>query len=306
MRISPVRLAMLAAAASLLGAAGCQTCEQLPSPTVEQVVADVNRNNELMPWFKARIESITLTVKDEAGLSWRIPADLYGYLLYTQPNMFVLRADKGGLTTVLEMGSNRKIFWMWAMGANRGWVGRQVDWPADEPSPLLIHPGQLVQLLGIDAIDRDLTRMPLVALRTNDCERAYVLEFVDLQRDHASLIRETWIDADSRLPRRVRLFDRNGRAALESDLAEWRRTTGSAGWFPHQITIRWLSQTTRGGDEDMTVRPGTTLRLDFSDVEVKEKFSNPAIYEPHPPADVPLQPLQRTTEPRMLATGEDR
>ncbi|MCG3179363.1 MAG: hypothetical protein BIFFINMI_01698 [Phycisphaerae bacterium] len=290
---SPVRSAAwaLVAAVATVALGGCPAAGPLPPPmTLPQLAAELDSNNDLLPWLRASSDSITITAADEHGLP--ISTQLGGVMIYSQPHCFYMDVKEAG-EVLAGAGANDELYWFWSRAGGRGvcWAGRRAHgvWAGSLEVP--INPTQLTVLLGIDSFGGKLTRLPLPVLRSADAQRCYVIESIDLGQDHAVLLSELWYDRDTHRPVRVRLFDSQGRPSLESTLSDWRLATGSAGWFPCDVTIRWLD---REGQKPSGkgLRP-VKLRLRFRTVEVDPKFgpsASPRVFDfqARRPPDLPL------------------
>ncbi len=315
-----------AGAAALLLLSGCPAPVQPlpPAITIEQVVQQVNRNNALLPWFKARVGSMQVTLYDEGG--WPHKFDLFGHMIYAQPNHLYMDAFIAG-EKAMGLGGNDEQYWLWIRPVyGRCWVGSDSGREPTGAGRMLINPRQLVRLLGVDAIPAELARTPLAVLRTSSpADRANIIQFIDLPRRRSGagdpdarssaapvLVRELWVDRDSNRPIKVVLFDRFGQPVIESALSDWRMVTrGSAGWFPFQVDIRSIRR--KATEYGRPPRPGvieTTagrMRLTFVEVEVDERFDPDhagPLYEFQYPPDLTLEPVDGRSDAPMEAPGE--
>lgn len=303
------RIAILLGASLLL--AGCPArIAPLPAPmTLDQVVAKVNENNTKLPAFKARIKTVRGEIVTESGRRQNLDIlGLFGYLIYAQPTH--LRMDLSKATTsVMGLGSNDEVYWMWGIAPYIGkcWVGTYENWnPAAGDGVIPIHPRQLAQLLGVDVVNaRGGDAWPMLRV-SEPVDRANILQFVAPAGGRMTLLREVWVGRDDNRPRRVRLFDTNGQAVIESTLRDWQKVKNGDVLFPHDVEIRSVTfKAVKGG---FVPAPASRLRLLFAAVTVDQTFSpaNRRLYQFRCPGDlirVPLDPAA-TTRAELAPNGD--
>ncbi|MDD4888862.1 MAG: hypothetical protein PHU85_02945 [Phycisphaerae bacterium] len=278
--------------------AGCPaTVKPLPAPmTLDQVVAKVNANNEKLPYFKATIRTVRGEIVSDNGKRQGLDLlGLYGYLIYAQPAHLRLDLSKA-TTSVMGMGSNDQLYWMWGIAPYVGkcWLGSYEKWnPAVGNGVIPIHPRQLAQLLGLDAISTDFSHRPWPALRVSEpADRANILQFMAPVDDHVALMHELWVDRDTNLPRRVRVFNGHGQVVIESALRDWRKTKNGEAMFPHDVEVQ--SVTFKQTKTGLVPAPASRLRMTFGGADVSDRFDpakHPLVYAFRRPPEVLLVPL---------------
>ena len=300
--------------AALIGVAICATVllagcpPQAPSQTLpppmsfDQVVGKVNENNDHLLWLKGSISDWGGELVEPDGTRTSLGLlGLRGHIWYAQPNHLFIDVIKGE-QTVMELGSNERFYWLWVQPPGRHgkcWVGSYERWNASAGKGLIpIHPQQLAQLLGIDAIPADSymqARPVWPILRVSDpADRSYVVEFMTTGDGRMILQRELWLDRDTNRPRRVRLFDGGGQVVFDSTPSDWQPvTSGSKALVPRSVDIQSIVvkpvTNDKGELTGVVQENGTRMRLTFAGVTVDDKFSvakRAAMYQFHCPPDI--------------------
>jgi hypothetical protein len=117
-----------------------------PSPTLEQIIAVVNRNNSQIQSFSTNHASIS-------GPDF--PA-LRASVAFQRPGRFRLRAETGLTGAELDVGSNDELFWIW-MRRNQPpavYYCRHDQFAASQaPQMMPFEPAWLIEALGVAEID---------------------------------------------------------------------------------------------------------------------------------------------------------
>jgi hypothetical protein len=164
-------LLLLVAGALAIGGAGCQFMRQYtqqplprvlpPSPTLEQVVAVVNRNN-------SQIQSVTA---NRASISVTGYPSLTASMAFLRPRQFRLRANSlAGIE--VDLGSNNELFWFWVKRSQPPaiYYCRHDQFDASRARQMMpFEPQWLIEALGVmefdPALPHQLTSLPNDRLR---------------------------------------------------------------------------------------------------------------------------------------------
>ena len=215
----------LVVAGLLLGCGCCQTSVQQRKPyygltePMDAVVQNVNANNDRIPTLWANL-NYSATVNDNGTMRSVSGGD--GVLLYSRADQFRLVAKKEFVGTVFDLGTNGKEYWLEVVpGTNRMWWGRYEDLVHTQlgKSPIPIRPDLVLEVLGVSVINTDFNVPPVPTMRFNNDEDAYMFVFNVHAPDRWLALKEVWFDRQSHRPRRVILYDANGRAVLRADLS---------------------------------------------------------------------------------------
>ncbi len=128
-----------------------------PSPTLEQIIDVVNRNNSQIQSFSTNQASIS---------GWGFPT-LRADIAFQRPQRFRLRAETGLTGTELDLGSNDDLFWFWRRREQPPAVyfcrhDQFAFSPARQTLPF--EPGWLIEALGVAEFDPALPHQPPVPL----------------------------------------------------------------------------------------------------------------------------------------------
>ena len=190
-----------------------------PTESMAAVVAAVNGNNEKIPTLWANL-NYSATVNDHGTVHSVSGGD--GILLYSRPANFRLVAKKEFVGTVFDLGTNGREYWLEVVpGTNRMWWGRYSDLVHTDigKSPIPIRPDLVLEVLGVGLINTDFNVPPVPTMRFNNEHDAYIFVFNVHAPDRWIALKEVWYDRVTHRPRRVVLYDANGRAVLRADLS---------------------------------------------------------------------------------------
>lgn len=194
-----------------------------PTGTMAAVVAAINSNNQKIPTLWATL-NYSATIHDKSGGKDQVHSVSSddGVLLYRGPSDFRLVGKKEFVGTVFDIGSNDRQFWLEVVpGTNRMWWGRYADLASlpSEQLPIPIRPDLVMAVLGVGIISNNFLEPPVPTMRYNGSADAYVFVFNVSSSDRWLAQREIWYDRASLRPRKVILYDSNGRPVLKADLS---------------------------------------------------------------------------------------
>lgn len=225
-----------------------------PTLTMGEVVSRVNANAQAIPTLWAR-HYFAGRVVDEKGHAEFLNAE--GILLVYKPGKMRLVARKVE-TTIFDLGTDGERFWMIVPErADTMWWGwnRNIGRPCAKAIPL--QPESLLQVLGIGEFDTDFTRPPVPVMRFSAADDAYVFVWNQPYRQRWAAVKEVWYDRQTLRPRRVIVYDENGRAVLEATLERHERVEVEGkdrGQWPWVATLYNLSFPESGSKITLTLR----------------------------------------------------
>jgi hypothetical protein len=187
--------------------------------TLAQLASTINANNQRIPSLWSTL-NYSATIIDN-GVSHSVSSD-DGVLLYQRPSMFRLVGKKEFVGTVFDIGSNGTEYWLDVVpGTNTLWWGKYADLARFSTSrlPIPIRPDLVMEVLGVSTIDMNFNALPVPTLRYDNVADAYVLVFNIKAPDRWLAEKEVWYDRQTLRPRRVILYDPNGRPVLKAELS---------------------------------------------------------------------------------------
>lgn len=274
----------LAAIASLL-AAGCAkppaatANKPYPGPTdrLDVVLAKINANN-------GRIATVNGAGRFDA---WIVDNGRERYVngsiavLHTKPNLLRMRAEKPSIPlpiSIFDLGANDDIYWFNVPEADTLWYGKVAS-AAARTSGLPISPTLIGDVLGVGTLNVDLLAQPVPTMRFNPDYDAYMLTWSQPIGDRWVTLREVWYDRRTFEPRRIWLFDHDGRVALKAKLGEFAPLDGDDANAPRTARLYDLMFPETGSrlvlklDDVRAQRNGTPNRLTYR--FVPEKVGTP-------------------------------
>ena len=228
--LSPFAVALLwLAALTPLFLAGCCNCarqsaavaDRLNPPNLlpmDRVAASINANNQKIPTLWSRL-NYSVSIIDN-GKTHSVSSD-DGVLLYSRPASFRLVGKKEIVGTVFDIGSNDQLYWLEVVpGTHRMWWGTYADLARLRPGqlPIPIRPDLVMEVLGVGMINTDFNALPVPTMRYDSAADAYVFVFNVKAPDRWLAQKEVWYDRRSLRPRRVVLYDADGRPVLTARL----------------------------------------------------------------------------------------
>lgn len=195
-----------------------------PTDPLIKVVQDINQNNSNLKTIWSTHYYEANVIDPETGKKNFVNGN--GAMLYRAPMGFRLVGKKDLVGDVFEVGSTDEHYWLKLVPeADRMWFGehRHSGKPCVRKIP--IQPNLVLDVLGIGVIGTDFTQMPTPVMRYNPDADVYMLVWVSTvggagagpQRLAAQ--REVWYDRQTKLPKLVILFDRDGRPVLRANLS---------------------------------------------------------------------------------------
>ena len=200
-----------------------------------QVINAINANNQKISTLWATL-NYSATIVDH-GKAHSVSSD-DGVLLYNAPTDFRLVGKKEFVGTVFDVGSNDRLFWLEVVpGTNQMWWGTYADLVQvnTESLPIPIRPDLVMEVLGVGVINTDFNALPVPTMRYDNAADAYILIFNLKAPDRWVAEKEVWYDRASLRPRKVILYDVNGRPVLRASLSQVRKVqmvdeSNSANW----------------------------------------------------------------------------
>jgi hypothetical protein len=188
-----------------------------PTEPMYDVVKAINQNNNKLPTLWASIGKMEISLVDDKGK--RHDETLDGALLYRSPRD-VKVVGHNVLGNLLEIGSNRDVYWLIARkpGPDAAWWGRYkyLDDPRAKPIP--VSPALVLEVLGVSTINEDFNALPVPVMRFNNDSDAYMFIWNGKMVDRWKANKEVWYDRATKRPIKVFLFDDNGRIVLSARL----------------------------------------------------------------------------------------
>lgn len=186
-----------------------------PTDRLDVVLARINANNSKISTLNAggRFQAWIGTEDGERYVNGRIK------LIHTKPDKVRLIAERPE-QTVFDVGTDGDQFWFHSPIAGQlfyGHVGR-----ARQDARLPISPTLLVDVLGVATLETDLLAQPTPMMRFNPDYDAYMITWARPMVDRWVVQREVWYDRATLEPRRVWLFDGDGRVVLRAILSDFR------------------------------------------------------------------------------------
>jgi hypothetical protein len=193
------------------------------------VVNAINANNQKIPMLWATL-NYSATINDR-GQVHSVSSD-DGVLMYRRPDGFRLVGKKEFVGTVFDIGSNARDYWLEVVpGTNRLWFGTYADLARlkSEQLPIPIRPDLVTEVLAVGTIDTDFNALPVPTMRYDNAADAYVFVFNIKAPDRWLAQKEIWYDRATLRPRRVLLYDADGRPVLRAALSMDKRVEVGGG-----------------------------------------------------------------------------
>lgn len=100
------------------------------------------------------------------------------------------------------------------------WFGTNMG-PAETDKDVPISPQLLADVLGVATMNLDLLAQPIPTVRFNPDYDCYMLTWHQPLKDRWVTLREVWYDRSSFEPRRIWLFDRDGKVVVRAKLSQF-------------------------------------------------------------------------------------
>jgi hypothetical protein len=185
--------------------------------TMDQLVSDINSNVELLPtlWAKGDFDASIVDQGHRTNVSGT------AYLMHARPQQMLFIGKADVLGEVFRMGSGPDKYWVTVKGdTDTCWWGTYANLDRVDERAIPVRPDLVEAVLGLDALDTDLTHEPCPVMRFNNDQRAYMIVWNVKGPDRWLAQKEIWYDLVTKLPRLVNLFDANGRIVLSAYLGE--------------------------------------------------------------------------------------
>jgi hypothetical protein len=187
--------------------------------SMAEVAAAINANNGALPTLWAR-HYFEATIVDERKKSHFVNGD--GVLLYKAPRGMRLVGTKAAAGTVFEIGSTDDRYWLTLVPErNTMWWGSYANLgkPCVDLRNIPVRPDLVLEVLGVGTVNTNFLEPPAPTMRFNNDARAYMFVWNVPLPDRWAAQKEIWYDLETKLPRRVFLFDENGRVVLRAKLS---------------------------------------------------------------------------------------
>lgn len=219
----PLRLSATGLLLALAIVAGCAP-KAPPAPQgyygqtlpMAELIQQINQNNLAIPTLYAR-HYTEANIIDNKGKSRFVNTG--GDVFVRKPRELLMRGKKDPFGNVFEIGSTAERYWMtvYVDDPTRWWgYYRNVGKPCVQDMPL--RPDAIGEVLGVGNINTNYLEAPLPTLRFNNDLDVYMLTWHAQLTDRWYTEKEIWYDRKTLLPRKVLLFDQNGRVILRANL----------------------------------------------------------------------------------------
>lgn len=186
---------------------------------MESVVSAINGNNARIPSLWAAL-SYSAAINDHGHV--HSASSDSGTLLYMRPSQFRLVGNKEFVGRIFDIGTNATEFWLEVVpGTNTMWYGVYADLARVDPNqlPIPIRPDLVMEVLGVGTINPNFNALPAPTMRYNNADDAYIFVFNVKAPDRWLVQKEIWYDRRTLRPRRVILYDSDGRPVLQAALS---------------------------------------------------------------------------------------
>jgi len=191
-----------------------------PTLGLEDVVSKINQNNEKIYtlWAHEHFQGTFVDRQQDKSQ----PLSGFGALLYTAPNQMKLTVQNE-FTSLFEMGSDGKHFWLWDKQHQVFWWGDFAAMGNIDSSQMPVRPDLVMEILGVRPLDPFLLQTPAPTMRFNNYADAYMIDWQQPAGDHWEVAKEIWYDRQTLLPQKVLLFDALGHVVVWAKLSNYSR-----------------------------------------------------------------------------------
>src|SRR5688500_10482539 len=145
-----------------------------------------------------------------------------GTIMYRSPQELLFKASAPGVD-LFEVGCNPNEYWLSIPyeRVDTMWWGRFKHLGKECAKPIPIRPDLILEVLGVFQINPDFTQSPIPTMRFVNESDAYVMTWIRRAdgNDRFIAVKEVWYDRRTKRPRRVLLYDENGRVLLRANLS---------------------------------------------------------------------------------------
>jgi hypothetical protein len=187
-----------------------------PTEPIQEVVAGINQNNRKLNTLWARGD-FSGAIPDEKKRIHHVDGDLI--LQYRKPQDLRLVANKFGVGTIIDLGSNDRNYWCIVKPeVDTMWVGDYTKPVAASRQDIPIRPDLILEVLGIGEINQNLLAQPMPVMKFDGERDVYAVTWNVRLPDRLAAEKEVWYDRRTKLPVRVMLYDELGRTVLRAVL----------------------------------------------------------------------------------------
>jgi hypothetical protein len=254
-----------------------------PTQTMAEVVAAINENNRKLPtlWMRHNLRAVIIDPEKRGDRGTKVSGD--GHIMYRSPQELLFKASAPGVN-LFEVGCNPNEYWL-AIPYERidaMWWGRfkHLGKPCAKPIP--IRPDLILEVLGVFQINPDFTQPPVPTMRFVNEADAYVLTWIKRSQedDRFVAVKEVWYDRRTKQPRRVLLYDENGRVLLRAELSNFDRVdiedVPREQW-PQVATTYALVFPDTGTTMDIEIESAMLRRKNFPNDATFRRPTNPGV-----------------------------
>jgi hypothetical protein len=234
-----------------------------PTEPMADVVDQINRNNAALPTLRAT-GNFEANVVDQ-GKKRFVNGDVT--VLYRRPAEVRLVGKKDIAGQIFDAASNGDQYWLIVKGeVDTMWHGAVANLNRVDPKEIPIRPDLLVEVLGLDEVNRSFLDPPVPTMRFNNDADAYMFNFNVRLPDRWAVQKEVWYDRQTKLPRLILLFDENGRVVVRTYLSNHQpvgndtASGGGGGADAPKVATRY---------QVFFPDTGTTLRIDLDNLALQ-------------------------------------
>jgi hypothetical protein len=255
-----------------------------PTPTLEQVINVVNRNN-------SQIWCITANRASIGGPN--LPA-MRASLVFQRPDRLRLRADLGLLGTQFDLGSNDELFWFWIRRSQPPGVYycRHEQFAASAARQVVpVEPRWLIEALGIAEIDPALPCQGRLKFLPNDRLRIDTIR----ETPDGPITKVMILDGSQGWILEQYLVDARRRLMASSASSQYRRDPATGLFVPKVVDVNCPDAQ-------------FSMRIDLGDVEINRLSGDPAALWSLPsyPGAPPIDMANPGFRPPLLAPPPPR
>jgi hypothetical protein len=231
-----------------------------------EVIEKINQNNQAIPTLYAK-HYTEASIIDKKGKTRFVNTG--GDVFVRKPRELLMRGKKDPFGKVFEIGSTPERFWLTVyVDEPTRWWGyyRNVGKPCVQDMPL--RPDVIGEVLGIGNINTNFNAVPVPTMRFNNDLDVYMLTWQTKLADRWYTEKEIWYDRKTLLPRKVLLFDPNGRIILRANLDRHRGVEA-----PNVPRERWPVVAT--AYELFFPDTRSTMKIELSDLVLINKAGHP-------------------------------
>lgn len=242
------------------------------SPTLQQVIEVVNRNNSQIQSFST----------NRASLSGSGFPTLRADIAFQRPNRFRLRAETGITGAELDLGSNEELFWFW-MRRNQPpgvYFCRHAEFANCQAKQMLpFEPTWLIEAMGVAELDPGLPHQGPYPMPNDRLQIRTIRETPE-----GPAMKVTIIDGSQGWILEQHLFDARRRLLASSVASQHRRDPLTNLVMPTVVQIQCPAAQ-------------LNMRLDLGNVQINRLSGDPAALWSLP--NYPNSPLVNLADPRL-------